>query len=497
MAFVYRPLDASTSIRLLKVLPREQDNDQICIEIWEESEDVPYRCLSYTWGAPLPTFAVEMNGRTFQIGKNLFEFLSVASKRFSNEALWIDAICINQNDDTEKATQVQRMGTIYKGATEVLAWLGVSDSISRLFDWTCEPPKKSRRLLRFLPVDNTPKHLRPAARELSTHPYWTRAWILQELMLARSTRFLCGGAETTEGALRRCSKGDLLNWDATSMVFRFLDKTRQASEAINLWSVLDTRANCINPRDRIYSTLAVLGQENKFRIDYSESVLDTFWRVAEHFSAWIFSHHLQALWQALDISRDVFLTALKGTNSSLWRCAIPLRRCKVVVKESRSTRLICKCTNSSWDFYSIAGLDIDDVLLCPYQNFGPRSYSWHGSSAHFILSQIRDHQTDRFTTWLPCESNESRSKEIKNRRQVSDWSELWYSCNGAESVVERWTDVQRIADLGGGADDQWKDKPHFVLKLDYRYVLQCVDEVLLDLVDKDSVDPSLRRSSNK
>ena len=38
--------------------------------------------------------------------------------------LWIDAICINQNDDDEKSSQVQRMGEIYGGAERVLVWLG-------------------------------------------------------------------------------------------------------------------------------------------------------------------------------------------------------------------------------------------------------------------------------------------------------------------------------------------------------------------------------------
>ena len=49
--------------------------------------------------------------------------------------LWVDAICINQEDQTEKGHQVSQMRDIYKGADEVLIWLGPSnDDIDSLLD---------------------------------------------------------------------------------------------------------------------------------------------------------------------------------------------------------------------------------------------------------------------------------------------------------------------------------------------------------------------------
>lgn len=38
--------------------------------------------------------------------------------------LWIDAICIDQGNVTEKNHQVQRMGVIYAGVKMVMIWLG-------------------------------------------------------------------------------------------------------------------------------------------------------------------------------------------------------------------------------------------------------------------------------------------------------------------------------------------------------------------------------------
>jgi len=46
--------------------------------------------------------------------------------------LWVDAICINQSDDTEKAVQVAEMHHIYQKATSVYVWLGPASDTSDL-----------------------------------------------------------------------------------------------------------------------------------------------------------------------------------------------------------------------------------------------------------------------------------------------------------------------------------------------------------------------------
>lgn len=111
--FAYDPLSSPASIRLLKVLPK-QDDCRIQIELWEQVQidPKPYRCLSYTWGESLATSSVRVNGRSMEVGNNLYAFLVVASQRFANETLWIDAISINQSDNTEKGHQVQSMGDV-------------------------------------------------------------------------------------------------------------------------------------------------------------------------------------------------------------------------------------------------------------------------------------------------------------------------------------------------------------------------------------------------
>ena len=59
------------------------------------------------------------------IGRNLYEGLE---KLDGVQHLWVDAICINQNDAGEKSTQVPLMGSMYAGATAVIVWLGLDES---------------------------------------------------------------------------------------------------------------------------------------------------------------------------------------------------------------------------------------------------------------------------------------------------------------------------------------------------------------------------------
>lgn len=49
-------------------------------------------------------------------------------KRLGISRLWIDALCINQDDDAEKMLQIHRMRNVYRNATRTLIWLGMSDN---------------------------------------------------------------------------------------------------------------------------------------------------------------------------------------------------------------------------------------------------------------------------------------------------------------------------------------------------------------------------------
>ncbi|CAG9986521.1 unnamed protein product [Clonostachys byssicola] len=94
------------------------------------SNPPPYKALSYVWGDPTAHHEIKLNDGRFAINSNLKTALKYL--RFEDEeAIWIDAICINQNDDQEKSRQIAAMSQIYRGANEVIAWIGESSQESR------------------------------------------------------------------------------------------------------------------------------------------------------------------------------------------------------------------------------------------------------------------------------------------------------------------------------------------------------------------------------
>ncbi|KAL9039318.1 MAG: hypothetical protein Q9214_004928 [Letrouitia sp. 1 TL-2023] len=91
-----------------------------------------YYALSYVWGDEEVCEPMEYNGRIIKISKNLSLGLKALHKREGSQLLWVDAICISQDNDQERAAQVPLMGQIYASAQKVYIWLGSSTDNSDL-----------------------------------------------------------------------------------------------------------------------------------------------------------------------------------------------------------------------------------------------------------------------------------------------------------------------------------------------------------------------------
>lgn len=83
-----------------------------------------YEALSYTWGDPSPVFTIQINGDRLPVAHNLFFALQYLRHETDPRDLWIDAICINQQDLKERSEQVVHMLQIYKNASRVIVSLG-------------------------------------------------------------------------------------------------------------------------------------------------------------------------------------------------------------------------------------------------------------------------------------------------------------------------------------------------------------------------------------
>lgn len=85
---------------------------------------IDYEAVSYTWGTAKDVDFVLIDGQRVKIGLNLSLILRDLRLPDTERTLWIDAICINQDDNGERSHQVQRMGNIYRHAWQVLFCLG-------------------------------------------------------------------------------------------------------------------------------------------------------------------------------------------------------------------------------------------------------------------------------------------------------------------------------------------------------------------------------------
>lgn len=131
---IYAPLQIDN--RRFRLLALEHSADSLaplCSKLYQVSLDdsnLQYTALSYTWGDPLVTTSIFINSIEIQVTLNLEAALRHIRHQSQTVILWVDALCINQRDISEKNHQVRMMGEIFSGAQLVIAWLGIASDDS-------------------------------------------------------------------------------------------------------------------------------------------------------------------------------------------------------------------------------------------------------------------------------------------------------------------------------------------------------------------------------
>ena len=114
-------------IRLLELAPGPDGKGYISIAriIIAHLDSLPeYHTLSYVWGdGEMPHRMVLGSGEILRMTTSLHEALPFVFTHCKVGYLWIDQICINQSDRSERGAQVALMSSIYSQATCVLIWL--------------------------------------------------------------------------------------------------------------------------------------------------------------------------------------------------------------------------------------------------------------------------------------------------------------------------------------------------------------------------------------
>lgn len=217
---VYFPLLPQT-VRTILLHPGRSDEPIICRLVQPTVIKDQVQALSYVWGSHENPGNILLNGMIFYVTRNLeAALLRIRDTKFARE-LWVDALCINQFDQAERAVQVRDMHHIYSKVSCVLAWLSNDSTsiavkltmnlISRMEDkqeiggWRSMikekvfRQKRNQQTLEELFSKELKRHkyrkvsaITLGMIELYSNEYWNRVWIVQEIALAKKVLAIAG-----------------------------------------------------------------------------------------------------------------------------------------------------------------------------------------------------------------------------------------------------------------------------------------------------------------
>ena len=192
----------SRNIRLVRLHKAEDGSIVGALQHYSTDKLPTFHALSYMWGKPGDSTWITIDNCRCRVQANLFRFLdTVLSQATAQEQvlLYVDAVCVNQEDVPERNEQVKLMSHIYKSAEQVLCYLGLVASKSAFVFEVLRARHNgaSKARLEQLCVElygsQDRFELQDILVALVDIPYLNRVWIVQEIVLAKSITLYCGG----------------------------------------------------------------------------------------------------------------------------------------------------------------------------------------------------------------------------------------------------------------------------------------------------------------
>ncbi|KAI5365744.1 hypothetical protein J4E82_011207 [Alternaria postmessia] len=256
-----------------------------------------FASLSYVWGDQADKQTIYVDNQPVQVTKSLERALQEFRREglFSDKfMLWVDALCINQDDLLERAVEVQRMKDIYSASWSVVAWLGEATAnsgaglqlvkdLAAFREAGCELELERR-------LRDDPRFLGGTCwlglQQIVNREYWSRLWIIQEIVMGgTNVRLRCGastidwptfcaGIATLQERLwlvkDRCLWEDVVSqklpWSTRSLHLIYQDLSIMSATPIAqdpklVFARLLDLANatqCIDDRDKVYALLGLV-----------------------------------------------------------------------------------------------------------------------------------------------------------------------------------------------------------------------------------------------
>ena len=277
-----------------------------------------FMALSYTWGDPTIGREILVNGHSLMVTKNVDDCLrTLRSKPYTEKGwmFWIDAICINQENIIERASQVSKMHEIYTKAWTPLIWLGEQvegskDAFDLIETLAREYSSRDGATQLTNALHQNSEHFGKgrwrALYDVVCRRYWRRLWILQEAALGRSTTpVLCGDrtlpwaqfppafnllANTDEvintyitSELKDVNLPlDLAIWSNLKIAndIQVLQERHSNGQRANMYRLLglSLTAFASDPRDKVYGMLGLMDESVARLIvaDYTDTVANVY-----------------------------------------------------------------------------------------------------------------------------------------------------------------------------------------------------------------------------
>lgn len=257
---------------------------------------MPYIALSYVWGGHRSE-TLPVNEVPVKITENLLAALRtnmVLDYSSQGIPIWVDAICINQEDLQEKNTEVLRMRRIYAQSRETICWLGKSAGNSdQAFDFLAD--------VSISCVSKPTEQQCIGLYQLFSRAWWIRVWTMQEAVVPPAIRLACGDRHIKVGNTMLSSLISttirLKNEVASSYSFPLIEHSFHRLEMLNTlrtsWFlncsrgipldllnllVASRHALATDSRDKVFGILALAGDGKSLiaRPDYQLSKRELF-----------------------------------------------------------------------------------------------------------------------------------------------------------------------------------------------------------------------------
>ena len=303
--FTYRPFGSPRlEIRLLELLPGSGKDKIHCRLSSARLPELPaYEPLSYFWGSPAYTIEIFINNESFFVTRNLGAALIWLRRPDTVRVLWVDAICINQEDKLEKRDQIPLMADIYQRGKQTIVWLGEHDRRTRRAFAMLETmaqyvnsvsneelvrlePDKWRLLQKAMKRKNSPdveasdvKRFRfnpvywttmirswHARMSLFERPWFKRVWVVQEIAMSQHAIVVCGRYAISWSALENAYRMSKFwdEWEDGQRLGLLVEMRTniQAGRRDEIGKVAQKVFHCeaTEPMDRIYAILGLADQ---------------------------------------------------------------------------------------------------------------------------------------------------------------------------------------------------------------------------------------------